>query len=152
MKKAAVRKVSVFLLLAAVLVFAGIVGSAEAARQTFGNAFSAEVPEGWNVEDESDDELVNFTFSAPDGSAKMAIMIGTNEGWDAMEIAANMANEMGGSTPVLDEDGDATFTFESDDGLNGEGFVTAGDEIFIILLGLGEGSEAEALANSLQFH
>ena len=142
-----VRKVSVFLLLAAVLLFGGY---AEAARRTFGDAFSVDVPSGWQVEEEGDESTAQITFTAPDNS-RASIFVGVNdEGATARDVAVEIAEAVGGSTPVADEDGDYTFTFRSDDGLDGAGFVAVNEEVAVIFLVIGDNPQMEAFLGSFE--
>ena len=146
-----VRKVSVFLLLAAVLVFAGFTGYAEAARRTFADAFSVDVPSGWQVEEEIEDDIAQFNFTAPDGSARVIIIVGENEeGFTAEAFAAGMAEALGGSEPEEDEDGDFLFTFTSDDGLDGVAFVSVDEEIILTFLKIGDHPQMDSLLNSFE--
>ena len=144
------RKLSVFLLPAAIFFFAGIAGVAEAARQTFGDAFSAEVPGGWQVE-EGGDAAVSVIFSAPDDSARLWVMVSDEAGFALGEVAAEIASAVNGSEPVEDEAGNFIFLIGSWDGLDGLGLVTAREGKFLSMLVLGETPALEALINSIQF-
>ena len=144
-----VRKVSVlFLLLATVFVFAGY---AEAARQTFGGAFSVDVPSGWQVEEEEEDGAHMFSFTAPDNSARLSIIAGENEeGFTAEEVATGFAEMFGGSKPEKDADGNFTFTFKNENGVDGTAFITVDKESVVIFLVEGEHPQMGDLLGSFQ--
>jgi len=137
------RKLSVFLLLAMALVFAG---SAEAARRSFGSV-SIDVPKGWQVE-ESDEQL---TITAPDESAALSIVTEVIEGATMKDVAEATSKEMKGSKPKAAEGGFA-FTCKTDEGVDCNVFVT-GDEdegIFIIMIVAGEHPDMEGMLNSFE--
>ena len=146
-----VRKVSVFLLLAVVLVFAGLADCAEAARGTFADAFSVDVPSGWQVEEEIEDDIAQFNFTAPDGSARVTIIVGENEeGFTAADVAVGMAESLGGSEPEEDEDGDFLFTFTSEDGLDGVAFVSVDEETILTFLKIGDHPQMDGFLGSFE--
>ena len=144
--KVLLRKVSMFMLLLAAAVFT-FTPLAEAARQTFG-PISVEVPRGWQVTEE-DDQL---TFTAPENAAVVSIIVDTLDGATLKDIAEGTAQALGGSAPVVDADGDFSFTFKNEHGVDGFVLVTGdeADDFFVVLVVVGEHPDTAGLLNSIQ--
>jgi hypothetical protein len=141
----AVRRFSVFALLAVAFAFA-FVPVAEAARQTFG-PISVVVPSGWQVTEEE----TQLTFTAPDNAAVVSIIIDELEGYTLKDIAEGVAGELNGSAPVADADGDFSFTFQNEHGVDAVAVVTGGIEGFFMLwLLVGEHPDMQSLLGSIQ--
>ena len=146
MEKKLVRKVSVFLVLVAAFAFA-FVPVAEAARQTFG-PISLVVPSGWQVTEEE----TQLTFIAPGNAAVVSVIIDELEGSTLKEIAEGVAASLNGSAPVADSDGDFTFTFKNEHGVDAFAVVT-GDEaedFFVLWIVVGEHPEVADLLGSVE--
>ena len=146
MEKKLVRKVSVFLALAAAFAFA-FAPVAEAARQTFG-PISLVVPSGWQVTEEE----TQLTFTAPGNAAFVSVIIDELEGSTLKELAEGVAASVNGSAPVADSDGDFTFTFKNEHGVDGYAIVT-GDkakDFFVLWIVVGEHPELAALLGSVE--
>jgi len=145
MEKKLVRKVSVFLVLAVAFAFA-FAPVAEAARQTFG-PISLVVPSGWQVTEEE----TQLTFVAPGNAAVVSVIIDELEGVTLKEMAEGVAASLNGSAPVADSDGDFTFTFKNEHGVDAFAVVT-GDEaedFFVLWFVVGEHPELAALLGSV---
>ena len=138
------RKVCVFLLLTAALVFAFSTG-AEAARQSFG-PFSVDVPRGWQIA-ETNNQL---TFTAPDESAVLTIVVEEIEGTSLKAVAEAFAEEMGGPKPVAAE-GLFHFTYE-EDGVKCNAIVQKidGTDIYTVIVAAGEHPELEGMLESFE--
>ena len=146
MEKKLVRKVSVFLALAAVFAFA-FAPAAEAARQTFG-PISLVVPNGWQVTEEE----TQLTFTAPGNVAVVSVIFDELEGSTLKELAEGVATSLNGSAPVMDSDGDFSFTFKNEHGVDAFAIIT-GDEakdFFVLWLVVGEHPEVAALLGSVE--
>ena len=146
MEKKLVRQVGVFLVLAVAFAFA-FVPAAEAARQTFG-PISVVVPSGWQVTEEE----TQLTFTAPGDAAVVSVIMDELEGHTVKEIAEGVAASLNGSAPVADSDGDFTFTFTNEHGVDAYA-VVSGDEaqdFFILWFVVGEHPEVAALLGSVE--
>ena len=137
------RKVCVLLLTAA-LIFVFSTG-AEAVRKSFG-PFSVDVPGGWQIE-ETNDQL---TFTAPDESAVLTIVVEEIKGTNLKEVAEAFAEEMGGPKPVAAE-GLFHFTFK-EDGVECSAVVQKidGTNIYTVIVAAGEHPELEGLLTSFE--
>ena len=145
MGKVLSKKVSLFLLLTAALVFAFATG-AVAERRTFG-PISLDVPKGWQIE-EDDNQL---TFTAPDDSAVLTFIAEEIEETTVKDFAKAVAEELEGTKPVA-SDGGFEFTFESEDGLECNVFVMGieGTDTYLVIIMAGEHPELENLLDSFE--
>jgi hypothetical protein len=132
--------------LALLLVLLLAVGGAEAARRNFGG-ISADVPDGWVVEDS--DELI--AFSAPDDSAFVSIVAHPMEGMSLADFAEGIAGEMGGEAQ---QSGNGYgFTFHDDDSdLDCEAMVVQRQDVgvFLVIVAGGEHDDLESLISSIE--
>ncbi|GHS87800.1 hypothetical protein AGMMS49957_08290 [Synergistales bacterium] len=145
-KKVMNKKVlAVLLLFVAVAMFAT---GAEAAKQSFG-PLTVDVPKDWKVA-ETDEQL---TFTAPDNSAALTIIVGATEGASLSDIAKGIAQELKGSAPQKAEGGYA-FAFKNANGINCYMSIV-GDEAQGFYMGVmqaGDHPQMQGLMDSIEFN
>ena len=144
MRKAMIRKVSAFLLLAAVFCFAG---GAEAVKRTYG-PLEVDVPNGWKVE-ETDDQL---TFTAPDSSAALTIVVEILKGTTMKEVAEDMSRQLKGDAPTS-VDGWYGFTFRNEHGIDCDTVVVGDEEtgFYMVMMKAGDHPQMDGLINSIEW-
>jgi hypothetical protein len=133
--------------LALLLVLAlAVVSGAEAARRNFGG-ISADVPEGWIVED-SDEQIA---FSAPDESAFVTIVAHPMEGMSLEEFAQGTAEGLGGKAQKSGNGYGFSF-YDEDSRLDCEAMVVEKKSVgvFLIIVAGGEHDDLESLISSIE--
>jgi hypothetical protein len=133
----------------AVVLFSMVLAAAgaEAAKKDFG-AITADVPDGWTVED-TDDQIA---FMAPDNAAALTIIAGATEGVALKDLAQEMSKGLGGSAPK-ESDGGYEFSFKNPNGIECPTFITADEDLglYMCIMIAGEHPQMGALVNSLEF-
>jgi hypothetical protein len=142
MKKTVARKISLFLLLAAVFLFAG---DAEAAKRTFG-MIGADVPQGWEAT-ESENQII---FTAPD-AAGLTIVTNGLDGLSVKEYAGQAAIEFNGTNPK-EGDGYFTFSFKNPQMVVCKAFVYGDEEanFIMLLVQTGDHPQMASLIDSIE--
>ncbi|MCR4817650.1 MAG: hypothetical protein K5841_01685 [Fretibacterium sp.] len=94
---------------AAVMVMAA--SMAFAAVQDFGD-YTFDIPDGWTASMQSPAEKMDVvSFIKSDNTASGSVTFSAKEGATLEALAGAWAQQLGGSTPTVDADGDYSFTF-----------------------------------------
>jgi hypothetical protein len=85
----------------------------ERGRRRDVGSFTVEVPRGWSVVEEEEDSIM---LGADDDSALVAIMVADSEGLSLRQASRQIAEELDGTQPASDDDGETyTFTFSENE-------------------------------------
>ena len=103
------------------------------AVQDFGK-FTLDIPEGWTAT--QDGSTVGIVKD--DSTASMSITIDSTEGASLKDIAEEFSKAFSGTKPEADSDGDYSFEFKNQNGVNSNCIVTSeeGEYALLVLTGL----------------
>lgn len=124
MKRLAVLSVLVVLFTAA---------CAFGAVQDFGK-FTLDVPEGWSASQDGSTAVITKN----DNSAVISMTLESTGGASLEELAAAFAKELNASDPKPTGDGDYTFTFKNQHGVDSNCLLSGGGGMYILIVMTGD--------------
>ncbi|MBR1438380.1 MAG: hypothetical protein IJ697_00320 [Synergistaceae bacterium] len=104
--------------------------------------FSLNVPEGWTAVESGD----VVSVSADDKSGSLSITAGSPKGKSIAELAVSFSNELKGTKPVSDDEGN--YTFELNNGIS-QAMITGDEDFYMLIIGTGFVSNGETLGEIL---
>ena len=104
--------------------------------------FSLDVPMGWTAVEDG----AVVTVTADDKSGSLSITTGNPEGRDIGELAASFSNELNGTPPVSDDEGN--YSFEFNNGVS-QATITGDADFFMLIIGTGLVNNADTLGRIL---
>ena len=109
--------------------------------------FTIDVPAGWSTDI---DEDIGIIVAADDQSAVISISAAENDGTSIEEIAKGTAKEMGGTAPQKVQEGAYTFTYKTEDGVDGKAIVQGTDELCVMITVTGDNPAVAGIMSSIK--
>ena len=103
------------------------------AVQDFGK-FTLDIPEGWTAAQDGSTVVVTKN----DNTAAMSMTFDSAEGASLEELAAAFAKELNASDPKPTGDGDYTFAFKNQNGVDSNCLLSGGDGMYILIVMTGD--------------
>lgn len=103
------------------------------AVQDFGR-FTLDIPEGWTAT--QDGSTVAVTKN--DNTAAISMTLDSTDGASLEDLAKAFAKELNATAPAATGDGDYTFTFKNQSGVDSNCLLSGGDGMYILIVMTGD--------------